>query len=156
MALEWEFRQTMCSALSATLWRRPPDPALIGGETRSVVTAVRHQDFLKPGGLKQAKPRAALLQSSSYRRKPVSRLLDVCHRSRWIPAFAGMTVRLKRTCSAFSATFLAPPRLEFASLRPNTDQGEHLSEPRKARRVTQPPFLDEHGGYRIRVANSAP
>ena len=43
-----------------------------------------------------------------------------------------------------------------AARRPKTDQGEHLSEPRKARRVAQPPFLDEHGGYRIRVANSAP
>ena len=40
--------------------------------------------------------------------------------------------------------------------RPKTDQGEHLSEPRKARRVAQPPFLAEHGGNPVRVANGAP
>ena len=38
-----------------------------------------------------------------------------------------------------------------AARRPKTDQGEHLSEPRNARRVAQPPFLDEHGGDSARL-----
>ena len=67
-----------------------------------------------------AMPRASLLQTSSYRRKPVSRLSDACHRSRWIPAYAGMTMQWIRTGSAFSATFLASPRAGQKRIRAST------------------------------------
>ena len=106
----------MGSAFSAT-FLAPPRPILRASAAKR---GSRHQDFLESGGLKMAMPRASLLQTSSYRRKPVSRLSDACHRSRWIPAYAGMTMQWIRTGSAFSATFLASPRAGQKRIRAST------------------------------------